>query len=323
MTADDAAPSACCAPSGRRSTSAAGGAESDGEEASTPSSVDEVEVAVIPAGTFLMGDDGPDANRFDGEGPVRSVTVSAFALDVTAVDNVRFRRFVEDTGHVTTAERDGWSFVFGSYVPERLQSGARAVVGAPWWLAVEGACWFQPEGPGTDVDSRRDHPAVHVSHEDAVAFARWAGKRLPTEAEWERAARGGLERATYPWGDELVPDGRWHCNIWQGEFPRNDLGDDGHRGTAPVGAYEPNGYGLHQMSGNVWEWTADRWTTRHDLTATVDPTGPSTGDDRVRRGGSHLCHDSYCNRYRVSARDHGHPLDSASNVGFRCATDLS
>ena len=273
----------------------------------------------LPGGTFLMGNDEPDANPFDGEGPVRQVTVSPFRMDATAVDNEQFARFVEATGHVTTAERDGWSFVFGPFVPEALRASAQPVPATPWWWAVTGATWSQPEGPGTSLEGRLDHPVVHVSHEDALAFAAWAGKRLPTEAEWEFAARGGLDGATYPWGDELIADERWRCNIWQGEFPSVDTGEDGHRGTAPVRSFEPNGFGLFQMVGNVWEWTADRWTTTHSAGAATDPTGPPTGEERVRRGGSYLCHDSYCNRYRVAARDHSHPADTTANIGFRCA----
>lgn len=306
----------CCAPSSARA---------DRADVGTPSPSppgDGAQPVVIPAGSFLMGDEGSDANPFDGEGPVRVVEVSAFVLDATAVDNDRFRRFVEATGHVTTAERDGWSFVFGPFVPDHLQASAVPASGVPWWWRVDGARWDQPEGPGSDLDGRGNHPVVHVSFADAVAYAAWAGKRLPTEAEWEHAARGGLESATYPWGDELTPDGRWRCNIWQGEFPTKNTGQDGYAGTAPVDAFEPNGYGLHQMAGNVWEWTADRWTIDHDPEPITDPTGPSHGEAYVRRGGSYLCHDSYCNRYRVAARDRSHQADTTANIGFRCAADL-
>jgi formylglycine-generating enzyme required for sulfatase activity len=276
----------------------------------------------VPGGTFTMGNEGPDENPLDGERPLRRVSLSPFLLDVTAVDNEQFRRFVDTTGHVTTAERDGWSFVFGPFVPPEGREGARAASGTPWWWAVAGASWSRPEGPGTTVEDRMDHPVVHVSHDDALAFAAWSGRRLPTEAEWERAARGGLEGARYPWGDELRPGGAWRCNVWRGDFPTEHRAEDGHLGTAPVGAYEPNRFGLHQMVGNVWEWTADRWTTRHEAGPLHDPTGPSVGAERVRRGGSYLCHDSYCNRYRVAARDHSHTADTTANIGFRCAADV-
>jgi formylglycine-generating enzyme required for sulfatase activity len=275
----------------------------------------------VPGGTFTMGNEDHGANPLDGEGPLREVTVSTFRLDAHAVDNEQFRRFVDDTGHVTTAERDGWSFVFGPFVPDANRVRALPAPGTPWWWAVDGACWRQPEGPGTSIEDRVDHPVVHVSHDDAIAFAAWAAKRLPTEAEWEYAARGGLERARYPWGEELCPDGAWRCNIWQGDFPDLNSAQDGHLGTAPVDTYEPNSFGLYQMAGNVWEWTADRWTTGHDPGPLQDPVGPAVGDERVRRGGSYLCHNSYCNRYRVAARDHSHPADTTANIGFRCAAD--
>jgi formylglycine-generating enzyme len=313
----DAEGGPCCAPSAGRANQ-----HITSTAASTPS-IDGAVSVVIPAGSFLMGCEGPDANPFDGEGPLRSVTVSAFALDATAVDNDRFRRFVEATGHVTTAERDGWSFVFGPFVPGHLQASAVPAPRVPWWWRVDGARWDQPEGPGSDVDDRGNHPVVHISVTDAAAYAAWAGKRLPTEAEWEYAARGGLESAIYPWGDELTANGRWHCNIWQGEFPTSNTREDGYAGTAPVDAFEPNDYGLHQMVGNVWEWTADRWTTEHPPEPAIHPTGPARGEIHARRGGSYLCHDSYCNRYRVAARDRSHRADTTANIGFRCATDLA
>ena len=305
----------CCAPAADR--------PGDVERRSgDPVGLDPCEVRPIPGGTFVMGSVGPEANPFDGEGPLRQVTVSPFGLDATAVDNRRFGRFVEATGHVTTAERDGWSFVVAGLVPPAARPAARPVAGAPWWVGVGGASWRAPEGPGSDIEGRGDHPVVHVSFDDALAFCAWAGKRLPTEAEWEYAARGGLDGATYPWGDDLTPGGRWRCNIWQGDFPGRNTLDDGHLGTAPVSAFEPNGYGLHQAVGNVWEWTADRWATDHAPGPLADPSGPVDGTDRVRRGGSFLCHESYCNRYRVAARDHSHPGDTTANIGFRCASSL-
>jgi formylglycine-generating enzyme len=196
---------------------------------------------------------------------------------------------------------------------------------ALWWLAVNGATWRHPEGPGSDVATRPHHPVVHVSWRDAAAYAAWAGKRLPTEAEWEMAARGGLDQARYPWGDELAPRNRWRCNIWQGRFPTHNTAQDGHTGTAPVRSYGPNGYGLYEVAGNVWEWCADYWSTTwhaEDRPSTrVDPIGPHSGTSHVTRGGSYLCHESYCNRYRVAARTHNTPDSSTGNTGFRCAAD--
>ena len=195
--------------------------------------------------------------------------------------------------------------------------------GAPWWLAVDGVHWRTPTGTGSDLAGRDQHPVVHVSHHDALAYAAWAGRRLPTEAEWEFAARGGLPGARYAWGDDLMPGHRWRANIFQGSFPRSDSGEDGFVGTAPVKSFAPNGFGLYEMSGNAWEWCADwfsaTWHADAGPETRLDPVGPADGSQRVIRGGSHLCHDSYCNRYRVSARTANTPDSSTSNMGFRCA----
>jgi formylglycine-generating enzyme required for sulfatase activity len=196
------------------------------------------------------------------------------------------------------------------------------VVDAPWWREVEGACWYQPEGPGSSIDTRADHPVVHVSWHDAMAYCRWAGARLPTDAEWECAARGGLHQNRFAWGDDLTPNGQHRCNIWQGRFPMLNSTDDGHYGTAPVDAFEPNGYGLFNVCGNVWEWCAD-WFDNHFSGADLNnPRGPVQGHRRVIRGGSFLCHESYCNRYRVAARSSNTPDATTSHTGFRCAADL-
>jgi sulfatase modifying factor 1 len=178
----------------------------------------------------------------------------------------------------------------------------------PWWCGVRGAYWRAPEGPASDLDGRWDHPVVHVSWDDALAYCRWAGRRLPTEAEWEYAARGGLDQARFPWGDELTPGCEHRCNIWQGRFPVRDTAEDGYSGTAPVDAYRPNGYGLFNVSGNVWEWCAD-WFD-------------GSRSQRAMRGGSYLCHESYCNRYRVAARTANTPDSATGNLGFRCAADV-
>ncbi|MFJ9197295.1 formylglycine-generating enzyme family protein [Streptomyces flaveolus] len=276
---------------------------------------------LLEGGTFLMGTDDRDGFPADGEGPVRQVTVRPFRIDAFAVTNARFARFVEATGHVTEAERFGWSYVFAGFLPAALRRGAARPPGTPWWCGVGGAYWHAPEGPGSTVDDRGDHPVVHVSWNDALAYCRWAGARLPTEAEWEYAARGGLEQRRYPWGDELTPGGTHRCNIWQGHFPTKNTAEDGYRGTAPVDAFEPNGFGLYNVAGNVWEWCADRWGTNHTARHRTDPKGPARGTSRVMRGGSYLCHHSYCNRYRVAARTANTPDSSTGNLGFRCVRD--
>lgn len=268
-----------------------------------------------------MGTDAEDGFFADGEGPVHKVRLSPFLIDACTVTNERFNEFVKQSGYVTDAERYGWSFVFYLLLPDGFPP-TRAVACAPWWRQVEGACWYRPEGPDSSVADRWDHPVVHISWNDAVAFARWAHKRLPTEAEWEYAARGGLLQARYPWGDELTPDGAHRCNIWQGTFPTKNTEEDGYLGTAPAKSYEPNGFGLYNTAGNVWEWCSDWFSpTAYRTSKRVDPKGPPRGTDRVIRGGSYLCHDSYCNRYRVGARSHNTPDSSTGNMGFRCARD--
>jgi len=253
-----------------------------------------------------MGSEDPDTHPEDREGPVREVTVAPFAIDAYAVTNARFAAFVAETGYRTEAERFGWSYVFARFLPAHLRKVSPRPDGTPWWCGVQGAAWYAPEGPGSGLDDRWDHPVIHVTWNDAVAFGRWEGSRLPTEAEWEYAARGGLDQARFPWGDELSPGGRHLCNIWRGTFPFRNTAEDGYTGTAPVHAFEPNGFGLYNVSGNVWEWTADRWHSG----------GPEL---RAMRGGSYLCHDSYCNRYRVSARTANTADSSTGNLGFRTA----
>nr|WP_246568139.1 formylglycine-generating enzyme family protein [Streptomyces flaveus] len=275
----------------------------------------------LPGGTFRMGGEDADANPGDGEGPVREVTVGPFEIDTRCVTNERFAAFVDATGYRTDAERFGWSYVFAKFVPGELRKVSPRPEGTPWWCGVEGAYWAAPEGPGSDLDGRGDHPVVHVSWGDALAFCRWEGSRLPTEAEWEYAARGGLDQKRFPWGDELTPGGEHRCNIWQGRFPFRNTAEDGYLGTAPVDAFPPNGFGLFNTSGNVWEWCADWWGTDHGTGPHTDPTGPEQGTARVMRGGSYLCHDSYCNRYRVAARTANSPDSSVGNTGFRCVRD--
>jgi formylglycine-generating enzyme required for sulfatase activity len=275
----------------------------------------------LPGGSFLMGTDDPIGYPADGEGPVREITLSPFWIAPYAVTNERFAAFVEATVYQTDAERFGWSFVFAGLLPEDFPE-TRGAVAAPWWRQVEGADWRHPEGPQSDLAGRQDHPVVHASHADALAYCSWAGLRLPTEAEWEYAARGGLEGKRYPWGNDLTPRGEHRCNIWQGEFPPNNTCEDGYYGTAPVDTYEPNGFGLYNMSGNAWEWCADWFSPNFHVNGPrKDPGGPEAGTHRVIRGGSYLCHESYCFRYRVAARSANTPDSSTGNMGFRCARD--
>jgi formylglycine-generating enzyme required for sulfatase activity len=268
-----------------------------------------------------MGSNDPAAHPLDGEGPVRVVRLDPFMIDAHAVSNRRFAAFAAATGYETESERFGWSFVFRNFAPRDVQSSA-AAQGAPWWRKVEGACWRAPEGPGSSIAGREDHPAVHLSWNDAQAYCRWAGGRLPTEAEWECAARGGLVQQRYPWGSELTPGGAHHCNLWQGRFPDHDTAEDGYAGTAPVDAFAPNEFGLYNMSGNAWEWCAD-WFDRsfHARGPLDNPKGPESGTARVIRGGSYLCHESYCFRYRVSARSCAPPDNGTGHLGFRLARD--
>jgi formylglycine-generating enzyme len=274
----------------------------------------------LEAGAFLMGTDGPDGYGADGEGPVHEVRLRPFSIDPVAVTNARFAAFVEATGHVTDAERYGWSFVFGGLLPDDFPE-TRGVAHAPWWREVPEAAWNHPEGPQSNLDGRDRHPVVHVSWNDAAAFCAWSGARLPTEAEWEYAARGGLEQHHFPWGDELEPGGEHRMNVFQGRFPGENTCADGYAGTAPVDAYPPNGYGLRNMTGNVWEWCADWFAAEYYAASPADdPDGPAAGTHRVMRGGSYLCHPSYCNRYRVDARSASAPDSSTGNVGFRVAT---
>jgi sulfatase modifying factor 1 len=275
----------------------------------------------LDGGEFLMGSTDRFAYPDDGEGPVRRVRLDPFEIEPYAVSNADFARFARDTGHVTEAERFGWSFVFAGLLPDDFPP-TRSVAAAPWWRQVEGADWRRPEGPQSDLEGRLDHPVVHVSWNDAVAYCDWAGARLPTEAEWEYAARGGLEAKVFPWGDELEPGGEHRMNVWQGSFPRHNTCADGFLGTCPVDAFPPNGHGLFNVTGNVWEWCAD-WFSRdfHTRDQRTNPKGPVRGRHRSTRGGSYLCHESYCRRYRVAARNSMEPDSTTGNTGFRCVRD--
>jgi sulfatase modifying factor 1 len=308
----------CCTAS--RGASAAASAQPAASQIT--GALDTTSMARLPGGAFLMGTDDEQGFIADGEGPVREIALHPFLIDATAVSNADFAAFVDATGYVTEAERFGWSFVFyGLLAQSVLDTHPQVAAAAPWWCAIAGAHWRTPEGPGSHLDARMDHPVVHVSWHDASAYAAWAGKRLPSEAEWEYAARGGLVQQRYPWGDELTPDGEHRCNIWQGRFPEYNSLADGYLGTAPTRSFKPSGYGLYNMVGNVWEWCQD-WFAHEHTPERRNPRGPASGTARVMRGGSFLCHASYCNRYRVAARYCNTPDSTASNIGFRCVADI-
>lgn len=262
-------------------------------------------VIALPGGTFRMGSEEATAYPADGEGPVRTATVAPFSIGATTVTAAEFAAFVLESGHRTDAERHGTSLVFDGLLTQGLRRHCPAVAETPWWREVTGATWFHPEGPGSGVDDRADHPVTHVSHDDALAYARWVGARLPTETEWEYAARGGLDQQPYPWGGVKEPRGVPRMKTFQGTFPDQPTTEVG---TAPAAAFPPNGFGLHNMTGNVWEWTASEM-------------GP--GDERpVLRGGSYLCHESYCRRYRTSARTASTADTSLGHAGFRLAMTI-
>lgn len=271
----------------------------------------------LDGGSFDMGNGRDDGYSADGEGPVHDVSLAPFAIAMYTVTNKEFGGFVKATGYQTDAQKYGWSFVFAGLLPD-IFPPTRGVAQTPWWRQVFGAQWNHPEGPQSTLKGRARHPVVHVSWNDAVAYCQWADVRLPTEAEWEYAARGGLEQKHYPWGDEREPAGAHKMNVWQGDFPDTNSKADGFYGTAPVGSYDPNAYGLYDMTGNVWEWCADWFSpTFYKESPKSNPVGPKSGMNRVMRGGSFLCHDSYCFRYRVDARSSNGQDASTSNLGFR------
>lgn len=274
----------------------------------------------LPGGAFAMGTDSDEGYAEDGEGPARIVHVSPFSIAPAAVTNAEFAAFVRATRYVTDAERAGASFVFYLQVDPALREQVRTVPrGLPWWLPIADACWQRPEGPGSRVDERLDHPVVHISWHDAMAYCAWSGTRLPTEAEWEYAARGGLEGKRFPWGDVLEDGatGRPRCNVWQGSFPSAPAAA-WRPGTVPALSGEANGYGLHHCAGNVWEWCADWFSPGyHRETEARDPLQQRATGRRAMRGGSFLCHRSYCNRYRVAGRNGNTAESAAGNGGFR------
>lgn len=280
-------------------------------------------IVEIPSGSALHGTDTPYL-RIDEEGPLRTGKIKKFWMDDRCVTVARFAEFVAQTGYQTEAERYGDSFVFQGFLPKDSY-GDKAVVAAPWWRAVAGACWHNPTGALYPSQAIDDHPVTHISWHDATAFAKWAGGRLPTESEWEHAARGGLGDVKYPWGDEdPADDGSsaplTHCNIWQGRFPDDNRAADGHLGTMAAKSFSPNGYGLYQMCGNVWEWTSQTFKVR-SLKKQVKFAHQGKSGYKITKGGSFLCHKSYCYRYRIAARTSNSPESTTSHQGFRLVYD--
>lgn len=272
----------------------------------------------IPAGTFTLGTspNDPDAILADGEAIRKTVTIESFLLSKYPVTNAQFQHFIDETGYVTDAERFGWSYVFHLFVHEKIEPDVIGTpASTPWWRAVKEANWRKPEGRFSSIEERLNHPVVHVSWNDAVAYANWANKRLPTEAEWEYAAAGGMTNQKFPWGQQLTENNRHHANVWQGSFPNENSAEDGFIGTAPVDAYEPNAFGLYTMIGNVWEWSADTFHTRH-------PNFKENDEFKLIKGGSYLCHASYCNRYRIAARTFNSADSSTGHMGFRLAANI-
>ncbi len=317
-------PPACCVPSKHRAEILTGSRQASAERRIVRSGSIE-EMIRLDGGRFLMGTESPEGFPSDGEGPIREVTLDAFYMDRYPVTNRQFAEFVAATGYKTESERFGWSFVFqGHIAPEQYSKLVdQTAPQTNWWCKVSGAAWNHPEGPDTSIDAREDFPVVHVAWTDAAAYCEWAGKRLPTEAEWEYAARGGFEQRIYPWGDELTPGGVHLCNTWQGEFPNRDTGEDGYTAVCPVRAFPPNGYGFQVITGNAWEWCNDWFHPTWHIDATrVNPVGPLNGAARAMKGGSYLCHKSYCNRYRVAARTSNTPDSATTNLSFRCVRDV-
>ena len=289
--------------------------------------IDDNNMVKIKGGTFWMGTDNP-LIKTDGEGPRRLVTVSSFKIDKYEVSNDDYLKFVNNTNYKTESEVFGWSFVFESAVPKHIKKHiTQAVLGAEWWLPVNGAYWKEPEGPGTDVfkTNRGNYPAVHISWTDAKEYCKWKGSRLPTEAEWEYAAKGKNSNNTnlFPWGNKLTPKNEFKANIFQGTFPKSNTKDDGYEYLAPIDSFGPqNDYGLYNMIGNAWEWVEDWYTYHHNTDHTINPKGPDIGRDKVKKGGSFLCHRSFCYRYRNNARYATTPDSATLNSGLRCAKSI-
>ena len=284
----------------------------------------------VDGGLFVMGYEGNDSFKGDGEGPIRQVKVDSFYLDQTTVTNEAFSNFVENTNYITDSEKFGWAYVFIGQLKKstvRKLNQSRKVQGVEWWVGIDGANWRKPEGPGSNIKNRMHHPVVSVSWHDALAYAQWANKRLPTEAEWEYATRWNNKHAKkFPWGDELVPGGKHRCNVWQGNFPHENKAEDGYLWTAPAKSFQRYDNQFYNLIGNVWEWCNDwfcnQWHIEDSEQTRINPQGPGSGHRKVIKGGSFLCHESYCNRYRIGARTSNTPDSATTNLGFRCAKSI-
>lgn len=282
-----------------------------------------MKMCYIPDGRYKIGATKHQGFLADKEGPAVEIEMKGFWIGQTPVTNAQFLDFIEATGYKTDAESLGWSYCFGYFLESRVKQSSKPLSNAGWWYQVAGASFRCPEGEGSDIQDRMNHPVVHISRNDAIAYCLWGGYRLPTEAEWEVAAKGGTQEEYYPWGEDLCLDGKHHCNIWQGKFPSENTIEDGYSSTAPVHTYEPNGYGCYQMIGNVWEWCSNPGRVDLSLFAYMDGeqiwNSYQTRDDREYgiKGGSFLCHASYCDRYRIAARSVSKGMESTNNLGFR------
>jgi formylglycine-generating enzyme required for sulfatase activity len=308
----------CCTP--QRTTDTSSGSQTGFETPVSAGSSVSLEVCDIPGGSALVGTDAPII-AIDEESPCRRVTVKPFRMLSTAVTNSMFKQFVQATGYRTEAEKLGWSFVFFQQLPNDFKA-TQAVANTQWWRKVDGAYWQQPCGPDASTEIHDDHPVIHVSWNDATAYAKWVEGRLPSETEWEHAARGGLKDVPFPWGRKAPDDsGYYPCNIWQGAFPEHNTAADGFHFTAPARSYEPNGYGLYNMCGNVWEWTSGRIKINGRSPASRQHAKHYKGC-KLLKGGSFLCHKSYCYRYRISARTGNTPDSTTTHQGFRVVFDV-
>lgn len=277
----------------------------------------------VPQNTYLVGSDKPKGFPFDKESPQTEVLIEGFYIDETTVTNEQFSKFVEETGYVTEAEIFGDSYVFHYFV-DKENSQYEVIAGLDWWYVVKGANWKHPEGPNSNIKDRMNHPVVHISRNDALEYCKHTGKRLPTEIEWEIAAKGNTNNESYPWGDEFLINGQYNANIWQGNFPHENSADDGFTNTAPANYFTPNDYGLYQMIGNVWEWCLNPQGINlsefkvNNTNYYIENYSKKDNDNYALKGGSFLCNDSYCNRYRISARNGNSASSTSNNMGFRC-----